>query len=124
VSATPRPWSFEVVDGEDCLRGWITGPNLSANVVCDLVPRTGGGITDEDIANGELIVAAVNSYAAHLKAVEALRALLVKHSQFEQPLIDMAAVASVHGYEWTAGDWCDEVRMAELALAAVDEVSR
>lgn len=51
---TPGPWELEALD-EDA---WVTGPDRGAPVICDLVPRRIGVLTDEDMANGDLIAAA------------------------------------------------------------------
>lgn len=55
---TPGPWKVGG-DGE-----WVTGPDRSAPVICDLVPRDDKQLGAEDDANARLIAAAPDYHAA------------------------------------------------------------
>jgi len=46
----------------------------------------------------------------------ALRALRAKLAALESPLIDTCAIAAIHGFEWTAGDWVQELEAADEAI--------
>lgn len=64
-SFTRGPW--EVGDSGEGL-WWVTGPDKSANVICDVVPRGNANEPDhEDYANARLIAAAPELYEAAKK---------------------------------------------------------
>lgn len=70
---TPLPWE---VGGTGSGWLWITGPDKDESVICDIVNRMlRADPTEEDIANAELIVRAVNSHdvlVVALKTVETI----------------------------------------------------
>jgi hypothetical protein len=63
VTHTPGPWTAEDSDGL-----YVRPADVTANVICDIVGRTGDGKandqTDEDLANAQLIAAAPDLLAA------------------------------------------------------------
>lgn len=65
--ATKRPWKSGTTGDSDL---WIEGTDPTQNVIADIVARGDSGITDEDEANAELIVRAVNSFEALLEAAK------------------------------------------------------
>ena len=70
---TPGPWAADA-DGDECF--WVTGPNRSEPVICDMVARNeDGSFTAEDDANAELIAAAPQM----LSALRELRELADQH---------------------------------------------
>lgn len=82
MTHTPGPWA---VGGEEDNALWVSGPDASANVVCDLLPREFVKYVspcwhEEDRANARLIAAAPSMYDA-LNQAPVLR-LDESHSQF------------------------------------------
>jgi hypothetical protein len=77
-SFTPGPWSACDFEGI-----WVSGPDGSQNVVCDIVARkyenheddSSAVFTDEDYANARLIAAAPALYAAAQRALGFLQTL-------------------------------------------------
>ena len=65
--ATKRPWKTGTTGDGDL---WIEGTDPREPVIADIVPRKQHGITEEDEANAELIVRAVNSFDALLSALK------------------------------------------------------
>jgi len=72
---TATPW--EIGGGGGGLGLWITGPDKSANVICDLVPRKRPSEPeDEDYANAQFICRAVNSHDALVEALKGVSIML------------------------------------------------
>lgn len=133
--ATPRPWSIAPCSDDyptrDIVSEWRALPNgcESANWIasCD-IQNEDESDPETNEANAALIVAAVNSYDAHLKAVEALRVLhdatyWVLHNWHG---ISRSGEDGVSHEEEAASQAAlmDADKVAIAALAAVDEASR
>ena len=108
---TPGPWRF--AHRETLGRGYSTevfdseGQTI-ATMAWHAVPTEYGTTTDRE-ENARLIAAAPD-------LLEALKSLRAKLAALESPLIDVCAVAALHGFDWTAGNWVRELESADAAI--------
>ena len=112
---TPTPWEV----GEADLGLWITGPDRSANVICDLMGRGAEGypvmLTDEDFENARLIVRAVNNHKAF---EDALRAIVGIAGNLTDEAVE--SVAGINDARSRALMVTAARKIARAALASID----